>query len=131
MLTIEEIDIESYKYDNANYFRWKMKVRNTSGTDLEAHKTSMRIWYNYLDKNKDILFTNYNTGGYYSTVQNGRAEWIEVQGIPNGWGKKEIEKVAYIEIYGFTTTLAGDPDYNFQSPILIDVKGKMVVPTGE
>ena len=56
LLTVEEVNINPFTVatvDNAEFFQWRMKVRNTSGKDLVKDTTSMRIWYNYLDENKD------------------------------------------------------------------------------
>ena len=125
LLTIETVEVEPYSLyhlNNAQFFSWKMKVRNTSGNDLTMNKSSMRIWYRYLDENEDTLWSNYLTGGYSSTVKNGRAEWIEESSFPYGWGKKEFDEVVFLEIYGYTTTLHGSPDYEFENPILINVK---------
>lgn len=126
LLTVEEVNINPFTVatvDNAEFFQWRMKVRNTSGKDLVKDTTSMRIWYNYLDENKDIIYNHYLTGGYQSTIANDRAEWIEENGWPGSWTKNELESVAYIEIYGYTMTLStGAPEYEFSTPILIDVR---------
>ena len=124
LFTVEEIDIEPHiitEANNANYFYWKIKVRNTSGADLVAKESSMRIWYRLLDKNKDMLRDTYESGGYSSTIKDGQAIWLGGNSYPNGWSKEEYESVMYLEIYGYTPTLHGWPDYEFNTPIIINV----------
>ena len=130
LFTIEEIELEPttvFFADNAEFFIWKMKVRNTSGADLLANESSVRIWYNYLDEKEDVLFGNYETGGYSSTIKDGQAILIDCSGIPGGLNKRQLESIRYIEIYGYTNTLHGSPDYEFTTPIIIDVKERKVI----
>ena len=124
-LTIEEITIEPYvvkSVDDAQFYGWKMKVRNTSGSDLKVKESSMRIFYTYLDENMDVLQSNHMSGGYVNTIKEGRAELLEEHAYPANWSKKELEAVRYVEFYGYTITLNGSPDFEFTSPILIDLK---------
>ena len=130
LFTIEEIEFAPDTVpweDDAQFFAWKMKVRNTSGADLPAKESSMRIWFNYLDENEDIVFSFYESAGYSSTIENGKAVLIDCSSIPGNLNKKQLESIAYIEIYGYTNTLHGMPDYEFSCPIIVDVKEQKVI----
>ena len=123
MFTVEEVVLMPESYSNGTIaLNWKMKVRNTSGADLPMKESSMRIWYRYLDANEDELFSNHSTGGYSNTIKDGKAEWIDCSGTPANWDNSDIESVAFIEIYGYTNTLHGSPDYEFTNYITIDVR---------
>ena len=123
-LTVEEVVLmpEYVPFDGSVYLKWKMKVRNTSGADIPMKESSMRVWYRYLDKNEDTMFSLYDTAGYSSTIKDGRAEWIEITEQPAEWTNKEVLNVAYIEIYAYTISLHGAPDFEFSEPVLIDVR---------
>lgn len=123
-LTVEEVVLmpEYMPFDDSIYLNWKMKIRNTSGEDIPMKESSMRVWYRYLDENEDSMYELHGTAGYSSTVKDGRAEWIEVSGIPAEWTNKEVYNIAYIEIYAYTISLHGSPDYEFTEPVLIDVR---------
>lgn len=122
LLTIEEVDImPSETIDGYPYYKWKVKCKNTSGADLPMGESSMRIWYRYLDADYTNLESIYLSGGYSSTVKDGRSEWIESNGYPASWDERTFNSWAYIEIFGYTTSLAGSPEYEFTNPILIDV----------
>lgn len=123
LFTIEEVVLMPQSFsDGSIALRWKMKVRNTSGEDLLMKDSSMRVWYRYLDKNGDELWSNYISGGYSNTIKDGDAEWLEVMVTPNGWSNADVASVAFIEIYGYTNTLHGSPDYEFEKYITIDVR---------
>ena len=122
LFTVEEVVLMPESYSNGTIaLNWKMKVRNTSGEDLLMKESSMRVWYRYLDENGDTLFSNYSSAGYSNTIKAGKAEWIDCSGTPAGWDNADIENVAYIEIYGYTNTLHGSPDYEFTNYITIDI----------
>lgn len=122
LFTIEEVVLmpTAHSADSPCLY-WKMKVRNTSGEDIPMKEASMRVWYRYLDKNEDILWDNYMTAGYDSTIKDGRAEWMEMNGVPSGWTADDVKNIEYIEIFGYTNTLHGAPDYEFTNPVLIKV----------
>ena len=122
LFTIEEVVLMPTAYsDDTLLLLWKMKVRNTSGEDIPMKEASMRVWFRYLDKNEDTLWDSYLTGGYDSTIKDGRAEWIEENGTPSGWTADDVKNIEYIEIFGYTNTLHGVPDYEFTNPVLIKV----------
>ncbi len=122
LFTVEEVVLKPTAYsDGMVSLGWKMKVRNTSGEDIPMKDASMRVWYRYLDKNEDTLWDNYSTAGYDSTIKNDRAEWIEVTGYPHEWTADDVKSIEYIEIYAYTNTLHGAPDYEFTNPVLIKV----------
>lgn len=123
LITVEEVVLMPQVFsDDYIMLRWKMKVRNTSGEDILMKKASMRVWYRYLDANEDELWNSYLTGGYSSTIKDEQATWIEQQSIPSTWDKNDVMNVAFIEIYGYTNTLSGKPDYEFTDSITIDVR---------
>ena len=121
-LTVEEVVLMPQNRNDWKMCAWKMKVRNTSEEDLKMNESSMRIWYQYLDDNGDKLFENYVTGGYSSTIKAGEAEWIEETGRPGSWTNEDVEKMATIKIYAYTTTLRGSPEHEFSEPIIINIK---------
>lgn len=123
-LTVEEVVLmpEYMPFDGSIYLNWKMKIRNTSGADIPMKESSMRVWYRYLDENEDSLYELYGTAGYSSTVKDGRAEWIDVSGHPAEWTNNDVLDIAYVEIYAYTISLHGSPDYEFTEPVLIDVR---------
>lgn len=123
LITVEEVVLMPQVFsDDYIMLRWKMKARNTSGEDILMKKASMRVWYRYLDANEDELWNSYLTGGYSSTIKDEQATWIEQQSIPSTWDKNDVMNVAFIEIYGYTNTLSGKPDYEFTDFITIDVR---------
>ena len=123
LFTIEEVVIMPQRYpDGTIALQWKMKVRNTSGEDLLMKESSMRVWYRYLDENEDELWSTYISGGYFSTIKDGKAEWLEEMGTPYGWSNADVASVAFVEIYGYTNTLHGSPDYEFENYVTIDVR---------
>lgn len=123
-LTVEEVVLTPTYFPSNDrfYLKWMMKIRNTSGADIPMKESSMRVWYRYLDENLDSLHELYGTAGYSSTVKDGRAEWIIVDGHPAQWTNKDVLDIAYIEIYGYTISLHGLPDYEFTKPVLVDVR---------
>ncbi len=122
LFTIEEVVLMPESYSNGDIcLCWKMKVRNTSGEDIPMKEASMRVWFRYLDENEDSLWDSYLTAGYSSTIKNDRAEWMEMRGIPSGWTADDMKSIEYIEIFGYTNTLHGAPDYEFTNPVLIKV----------
>ena len=68
-----------------------------------------------------VSFSPSTTAGYDSTIKNDRAEWIEVTGYPHEWTADDVKSIEYIEIYAYTNTLHGAPDYEFTNPVLIKV----------
>lgn len=123
LFTIEEVVIMPQRYsDGTIALQWKMKVRNTSGEDLLMKESSMSVWYRYLDENEDELWSTYISGGYFSTIKDGKAEWLEEMGTPYGWSNADVASVAFVEIYGYTNTLHGSPDYEFENYVTIDVR---------
>ena len=44
-----------------------------------------------------------------------------MNGIPNGWTENDVKAVEYIELYGYTNTTGGSPDYEFTEPVLVKV----------
>ena len=121
LLAIEEIEVAPKKYKGEYQISWKIKVRNISGADLPMKESSMKIFFKYLDSNNDILWTGYAPGGYTSTVANGQAEWISFSSYPSGWGAKEMNQIAAIEFYAYTTSTGGSPDHEFIDPITVKV----------
>lgn len=122
LFTVEEVELYPMSYSNGNLcLGWKMKVRNTSGEDIPMKEASMRVWYRYLDEKEDSLWETYLSAGYSSTIKAGRAEWMEMNGVPNNWTPDDVKAIEYIEIYGYTNTLHGSPDYEFTNPVLIKV----------
>ena len=121
LLAIEEIEVAPKEYKGEYQISWKVKVRNISGADLPMKESSMKIFFKYLDNNNDILWTGYAPGGYTSTVADGQAEWISFSSYPSGWGAKEMNKIAAIEFYAYTTSTGGSPDHEFLDPITVKV----------
>lgn len=121
LLAIEEIEVAPKEYKGEYQISWKVKVRNISGADLPMKESSMKIFFKYLDSNNDILWTSYAPGGYTSTVADGQAEWISFSSYPGGWGTKEMNKIAAIEFYAYTTSTGGSPDHEFLDPITVKV----------
>lgn len=123
LFTIEEVDLIPQSFNSGNIaLCWKVKVRNTSGEDLPMKESSMSIWYKYLDENEDELYNLYVSGGYSETIKDGKAIWLEQLATPASWSRTDIENVAFIEIYGYSNTLHGSPDYEFKNSITIDVR---------
>lgn len=123
-LTVEEVVLTPtyFPSNDGLYLKWMMKIRNTSGKDIPMKESSMRVWYRYLDENMDSLYELYGTAGYSSTVKDGRAEWIHIDGRPAQWTNKDVLDIAYIEIYAYTISLGGIPDYEFTEPVLVDIR---------
>lgn len=123
-LTVEEVVLTPtyFTSNDSLYLKWMMKIRNTSGKDIPMKESSMRVWYRYLDENMDSLHELYGTAGYSSTVKAGRAEWIVIDGRPAQWTNKDVLDIAYIEIYAYTISLHGVPDYEFTEPVLVDIR---------
>ena len=121
LLAIEEIEVAPKEYKGAYQISWKVKVRNISGADLPMKESSMKIFFKYLDSNNDILWTSYAPGGYTNTVADGQAEWISFSSYPSGWGTKEMNKIAAIEFYAYTTSTGGSPAHEFLDPITVKV----------
>ncbi len=123
LFTIEEVDLMPQSFNSGNIaLCWKVKVRNTSGEDLPMKESSMKIWYKYLDENEDELYNLNVSGGYSETIKDGKAVWLEELATPASWSRADIENVAFIEIYGYSNTLHGSPDYEFKNYITIDVR---------
>ena len=122
-VTVEEVTLKASRgYQEMFYMALKIKARNTSGRDLLMNESHMEVWYRYLDENKDILLDSRGNGGYFSTIKDGQATWIETGGFPQEWDNNRIESVEYIEIYGYNTTLQSSVENEFKNPILIPVK---------
>ena len=127
-LMVEEVIVKPAivaKREDAQYFSWRMKVRNISDQDLLATEDSMHVWYRYLDDNMDIVYTSSEQGGYQTDLPSGKAEWLEIPDyrFPVQWGKEEMESIAYIEIYGYNFKVNyGTPKYEIAEPILIDLR---------
>jgi len=126
LLMIEGVEISPMTVgfmDDAQFFQWRVKVRNNTGEDLVAKESAMRIWYRYLDENYDTLSKSYLHGGYSSTVQAGRAEWLSSNGVPSEFtSQADMDQVVYLEIYGYTASLNGLPDHMYAEPICINVR---------
>lgn len=123
LFTIEEVVLMPQRYSNGTIaLQWKMKVRNTSGEDLLMKESSMRVWFRYLDENEDELRSGHLTEGYSNTIKDGKAVWLEMMGTPSGWTNADVASIAYIEIYGYTNTLNGYPDYEFENYVTINVR---------
>ena len=132
-LSIEQVNILSYIVDlkdNTRFYKWRARIRNSSGHDLRKAVSAMRVWYRYLDENRQPLATDtpmYISAGYNSTIEKGRTEWIEQNGYPGSWGKDELNAVSYIELYGYSTQLTAKPEAEFKKPVIIDVHNLLAV----
>ena len=132
LLSIEQVNVLSYIVDlesNTRFYKWRALIRNSSGHDLRKAVSAMRVWYRYLDKDRQPIATKpmYISAGYNSTIESGRTEWIEQNGYPGSWGKEELKAVAYIELYGYATALSAKPEAEFNKHVIIDVHKLLAV----
>lgn len=126
LLTIEEVILMPERWSESLggdlYLNWKMKVRNTSGEDIGIG-SYMCIWYSFLDENEDIVLADLLMGDSSVSTRNDRAEWLEsINTVPAGWTNEMCESIAYIEIYGYGFSNFSKPQYEFENPVLIDIR---------
>ena len=126
LLTVEEVVLMPERFpmavmDVSMNLNWKVKVRNTSGEDIPLN-SYMCVWYRYLDENEDTLFSLQKMSNPSSSVKNDRASWLEVSEIPTGWSDEDTESIAYLEIYAYAIGTFSRPQYEFENPVLIDVR---------
>ena len=126
LLTIEEVTLMPERWSESLggdlFLNWKIKVRNTSGEDISIG-SYMCIWYCFLDENEDIVHSDFLMGDSDVSTRNGRAEWLEnINAVPAGWTNEMCESIAYIEIYGYSFSNFTKPQYEFENPVLIDIR---------
>lgn len=126
LFTVEEVVLMPERFpmpvmNVSMSMNWKMKVRNTSGEDIPMN-SYMCVWYRYLDENEDTLYSSNELSDSSSSVKNGRATWLEISGIPSGWSDEDTESIAYLEIYAYAIGTFSKPQYEFENPVLIDVR---------
>ena len=126
LLTVEEVLLMPERFpmpvmNVSMSMNWKMKVRNTSGKDIPMN-SYMCVWYRYLDENEDTLYSSHEMSDPTSSVKNDRATWLEINSIPSSWSDKDTESIAYLEIYGYAMGSFSKPQYEFENPVLIDVR---------
>ena len=113
--------IPEYPSDKKDLEKYHKEISDTALLFSITYNKLISALDRYLDKNEDTLWDNYSTAGYDSTIKNDRAEWIEVTGYPHEWTADDVKSIEYIEIYAYTNTLHGAPDYEFTNPVLIKV----------
>jgi len=120
-ITIEEIAMEPFLFGDGRWFRLTVKIRNTSGKEISGEHGTIRIWYQYLDENMDILYDSYFSEGYGATIKDGQSVKYDSQGSSPRWDKDEMDEAKYINIYKYATTTYIEDAVEFNDPILLEI----------